>query len=84
MSRPLVFLAALCFAVVALGPVAAMAWRTSGADVAALDVARGAGLLLRTAQLGLGAAAIALALGVPSGWLVARSDAPFTSHSAPK
>ena len=77
------FLAALCFAVVALGPVAAMAWRTSGADVAALDVARGAGLLLRTAQLGLGAAAIALALGVPSGWLVARSDAPFTSIVRP-
>ena len=76
MSRPLVAAAALAFAIVALGPVVAMAVRTSGADLAALDLARGAGLLLRTAQLGFGAAAIALVLGVPSGWLLARTDVP--------
>lgn len=74
MSRWLVLVAASCFALVALGPTVAMALRVQGADLAALDLARGAGLLWRTAQLGLGAATIALVLGAPLGWLLSRSN----------
>ncbi len=74
MSRGLVAFAALAFAFVALGPIAAMASRVDVADLAALDLARGAGLLWRTAQLGLGAAAIALLVGAPMGWLLARAQ----------
>ncbi|MEY2806510.1 MAG: ABC transporter permease [Planctomycetia bacterium] len=76
MSRWLVLCAAAGFALVALGPSIAMALRVQGADLAALDLARGAGLLWRTMQLGLGAAAIALCLGAPMGWILARAAVP--------
>ncbi len=76
MSRPLVFAALLVFALLALGPVAAMLPRIEGSDVASVFEARIWTLFGRTFLLGLGTAALAFALGLPFGVLVARADLP--------
>lgn len=76
MSRPLVTTALIVFALLALGPIATAYATVRGDDLGALMDARTWGLLWRTVKLGLGVAVIALALGLPFGFLVARTDVP--------
>lgn len=76
MSRPLVVLAALAFVVLGLAPVVVMAARVDGAHLAGALNERTLALLGRTALLGGGAALVALLLGVPFGFLTARTDVP--------
>lgn len=76
MSRPLVALALVTYAVLGLAPIAVMLARMDAGDLAAVLDVRTASLLWRTAYLGLGAAGIALVLGLPYGFLVARTDLP--------
>jgi len=75
-SRPLVALALVVYAVLGLAPLAVMLTRIGGHDLAGLLEPRTLSLLGRTAYLGLGVAAVALLLGVPYGFLVARTDLP--------
>ncbi|MEM1451579.1 MAG: ABC transporter permease subunit [Planctomycetota bacterium] len=75
-SRALVLVALAVFGVLALGPVAIMGQRIA-AEPAALESLgdpRVIDLLVRTVLLGLGAAGIALAIGLPFGFLVARTN----------
>ncbi len=76
MSRPLVSLFVLAFAVCGLLPIACMLPRVGAADLAGALDARSLELLARTLGYGLTSTAIALALGVPFGFLVARTDLP--------
>jgi iron(III) transport system permease protein len=76
LSRPLVALACLAFAVVGLLPLAVMFARITGADLADLMDARTLSLLARTLKLGGLTALFALCLGLPFGFLVARTDVP--------
>ena len=76
MSRPLVALALLVFAIVGLLPLAVMFARITGADLADLADARTLSLLGRTLKLGGLTALFALCLGLPFGFLVARTDVP--------
>ncbi|MEM7516221.1 MAG: hypothetical protein AAF368_04760, partial [Planctomycetota bacterium] len=73
-SKPLVALCALLFAVIALGPVFVMFTKTSGEDVLRLFDERTLSLLGRTLKAGLGAALVAILLGAPYGWIVARTN----------
>jgi len=73
-SRPLVTLALVVFAAVGLAPVVAMALRVGPEDLARLLEPRTLSLLGRTLGLGLSTAGIALLVGAPFGWLVARTD----------
>lgn len=83
MSRPLVLLAVALFALLGLAPLAVMAARVTPEDLAALFTANAATLLGRTALYGLGVAACALVLGVPFGFLTARTDMPLASVLRP-
>lgn len=74
MSRTLVFAAIVLFAIAGLAPVAVMFARVAPADLAGLLDARTLALLGRTIGLGLGATSLALAIGIPFGFLVARTD----------
>ena len=76
MSRPLALAAALAFALCGLYPIAVMAARVGPADLAGLLDARTLALLGRTLGYGLSVALLALALGGPFGFLVARTDMP--------
>jgi iron(III) transport system permease protein len=76
LSRPLVTTAALVFAAAGLLPLLVMLARIEGADLAELLEERTLGLLGRTLLLGGGTALFALAVGLPFGFLVARSDLP--------
>ncbi|MCY2961477.1 MAG: ABC transporter permease subunit [Planctomycetota bacterium] len=76
MSRPLLLAAVVAFALLGLAPVVVMVARVDGADLHAILAARSAALLGRTALLGAGAALIALVVGIPFGFLVARTDVP--------
>lgn len=76
MSRPAVILAAVAFALIGLAPVVVMLARLDGAAFDGLVGERTGWLLLRTAGLGLGAGAVALLVGLPFGFLVARTDVP--------
>jgi len=76
MSRPLVLAALLAFALVGLAPLGCMLIRVEGADLGGLLDARTLALLGRTAWIGAWAAALALVLGLPFGFLVARTDIP--------
>ena len=76
MRRPLTWLAILAFFVLCLAPFSVMLLRLEWADLAQLAEPRILSLLGRTTLLGLGVAAVALGLGLPFGWLVARSDVP--------
>ncbi|MEO0660369.1 MAG: hypothetical protein AAFZ87_02420 [Planctomycetota bacterium] len=75
-SRALLALAVLCVVVAGLGPLLAMAGRLAASPEAfqALAEKHTVSLLGRTLGLGLGVAAIALAIGVPFGLLVSRAD----------
>ncbi|MFN0241400.1 MAG: ABC transporter permease [Planctomycetota bacterium] len=74
MSRPLVIVAVIVFALAGLAPIALMGARVDGDDLVAIFGVRTLELLGRTALIGGGSAAIALVLGVPFGFLVARTD----------
>lgn len=76
MSRGLVVSALLIYALFGLVPLAAMALRIEGADWLGIFDERTLSLLSRTIQLGVGAAGIALLVGLPFGFLVARTDLP--------
>jgi iron(III) transport system permease protein len=76
MSRPLVLLSATVFIAAGVAPIACMLARVEMSDLASILDARTTALLLRTTWMGLSAAAIALALGLPFGFLVARTDVP--------
>ncbi len=76
MSRPLVIAALLGFVLVGLAPLGCMLLRIESADLAGLLDARTLSLLWRTAWVGAGAAALSFALGLPYGFLVARTDIP--------
>ena len=76
MSRPLVSIALLVFALAGLLPLAIMLGRISPDDLSALASWRILSLLGRTVRLGLGASLFALTLGLPFGFLVARTDIP--------
>jgi iron(III) transport system permease protein len=76
LSRSLLILAALAFAIVALVPLGVMAARVELADLGTLGSARTLSLLGRTVGLGTTVALGALLLGLPFGWLVARTDVP--------
>ncbi len=68
-------IAAIClFAIAGLAPVVVMLARVAPADLSGVFDARTFALLGRTLGLGLGATSIALLVGVPFGFLVARTD----------
>lgn len=77
MSRGLFATAVALFAVAALAPLLVMVGRIEGADLVRIVEPRVHALFLRTLALGLGAAGLALVLGVPYGYAVARTDLPF-------
>ena len=83
MSRPLVLLAALRFAAAGLAPIALMALQVSPGDFGGLLDSRTVQLLGRTLLLGIGAAAVAVLLGAPFGFLVARTDVPGAALGRP-
>jgi iron(III) transport system permease protein len=74
LSRPLVVLALAVFVIAGILPIAAMAGRVGAEDLATVLGPRTLPLLGRTALLGGGAAAVAVLLGVPFGFLTARTD----------
>jgi len=76
-SRPLALIAVVAFVVLGLVPVVMMAARVDGGDLASVLSQRSLTLLGRTALLGGGAALVALACGLPFGFLVARTDVPL-------
>lgn len=76
MSRPLVAIAALAFAILGLAPIAFMLVRLTPDDLLGLFEARTLSLLGRTMGYGTLVAFLALALGLPFGFLVARTDVP--------
>ncbi|MBL4771732.1 MAG: iron ABC transporter permease [Planctomycetes bacterium] len=76
--RPTLILAVAALALFGLLPLAIMAWRITG-DMSALSRlldARTISLIGRTVLLGSGVVFIALAVGIPFGYLVARTDLP--------
>jgi len=75
-SRPLVAVAVLVFAIVGLGPIVIMVARLDPSSFEGLFSERTLSLLGRTSALGLGAAALATLIGVPFGFLTARTDVP--------
>ncbi|MBI1380474.1 MAG: ABC transporter permease subunit [Planctomycetaceae bacterium] len=77
MSRGLFATAVALFAVAALAPLLVMVGRIEGADLVRIVEPRVHALFLRTLALGLGAAGLALVLGVPYGYAVARTDLPL-------
>jgi ABC-type Fe3+ transport system permease subunit len=76
MSRPLVFVAALAFALSGLAPIACMMARIHTSDLCGVLDVRTSALLSRTVWTGAGAAALAFGLGMPFGFLVARTNVP--------
>ncbi|MEZ5976646.1 MAG: ABC transporter permease subunit [Planctomycetota bacterium] len=76
MRRALVIVAALVFVALSVAPVVAMALRIEGDDLAALADARIWSLIRRTFVLGVAVSAGCLAVGVPFGFLVARTNMP--------
>lgn len=66
--------AILAFAIAGLAPVVVMFARVAPPDLAGIVDTRTLALLGRTLALGLGAVLVALAVGMPFGFLVARTD----------
>ncbi len=77
MSRSLIAITVLAFALAGIVPIAIMFARIESADLAGVLDARTLPLLGRTLWTGAGAALLALALGLPFGFLVARTDLPL-------
>ena len=67
------------YALAGLAPIVAMALRVEPTDLEALLEPRTLGLLGRTVLLGAGASGVAVLLGAPLGFLVARTDLPGAS-----
>jgi iron(III) transport system permease protein len=82
-NRVLVALAIALFALAGLAPLAAMLPRIELADLGAMFAARNLELLGRTLLYGGGVALIAVALGLPFGFLVARTDMPLANLLRP-
>jgi iron(III) transport system permease protein len=82
-SRPLVLLALAVFTLACIAPLVVMAARVTPADLADLADPRTLALLGRTIGLGLGVAGLALVLGLPFGFLVARTDLPGAAWLRP-
>jgi len=82
-SRPLVVLAFALFVVAGLAPIGVMFARIGAGDLAQIFEPRSLALLGRTLSYGLGVAALALAVGVPFGFLTARTDMPLASVLRP-
>ena len=76
MSRPFVITALALYALAGFAPIVAMALRVDLSDLETLLDERTLGLLGRTVMLGGGASAIAVLLGAPFGFLVARTNVP--------
>ncbi len=77
MSRPLVLVSIALFALAGLAPIVAMLLRIESGDLTAVFDARTLGLFWRTSWIGAGAALLAFVLGLPFGFLVARTDLPL-------
>jgi iron(III) transport system permease protein len=77
MSRPLLLLCAALLGLAGLAPIAWMLARIESGDLAGVFDARTLTLLLRTSWIGAGSALLAFALGLPFGFLVARTDLPL-------
>ena len=76
MSRPLVLLAALAFGVAGLLPILAMLAQVRAEHLAGVFDGDSLDLLWRTLLYGLESTALAVALGAPFGFLVAKTDLP--------
>ena len=76
MSRTLVVAALVFFGLIGLAPLGAMLVSVSASDVAALVDERVLTLVGRTLLLGGASAGLAFAVGLPFGWIVARTDVP--------
>ncbi|MEQ1893119.1 MAG: hypothetical protein ABL998_11285, partial [Planctomycetota bacterium] len=76
MNRSLVALAAALFVLVGLVPIGLMLARIGTDDLALVVSARTLTLLGRTLVVGGGAAGVALAVGIPFGFLTARTSLP--------
>lgn len=75
-SRPLVTLCAVAFVVACLTPLGIMFARIAAADFSELLRERTLSLLGRTLLLGISATTLALAIGTPFGFLIARTNLP--------
>lgn len=82
-ARPALGLALLAFLVLCLDPVLVMLLQIGPADLRDLVNERTVGLLRRTIFLGVSSAAVATALGLPFGFLVARTDVPGAAWLRP-
>lgn len=76
MSRPLVLLTAVTFALLGLAPIALMVARVGPADLALIANGRAWALLGRTLVVGGGAGGVALFVGLPFGFLTERARLP--------
>ena len=83
MSKSLVTLAVLALLLLGVLPLFALGSNTGLDDLALLVEPRVLSLLGRTISLGLGAALIATLLGLPFGFLVARTNVPFAGLLRP-
>jgi len=77
MSRLLILISAALLVLAGLAPIAVMFGRLGLEDFEGLLDARTLALLGRTLTVGFGATALALVLGLPFGFLVARTDLPL-------
>lgn len=77
MSRPLIAITLLALALAGVAPIVLMFGRVGADDLAGVLDARTWPLLGRTLWVGAGAASLAFALGLPFGFLVARTDLPL-------
>jgi len=78
-SRSLVLLALAVFALVGLGPLVCMGLRVGPEDLLGVVSPRTSALLGRTLLLGVSAAGLAFAVGLPFGFLTARTDVPLAA-----
>lgn len=76
-NRAAIVAGVVLFALAGVAPIACMLARIEKGDLGGSIDARTSLLLGRTLVTGLGAAALALVLGLPFGFLVARTDVPF-------
>lgn len=83
MSRALRITAGLAFALLCLAPILVMLTRVGAADFENLGSERTLALLGRTLRLGLHSTLIAVLIGAPFGFLLARTDVPGASWMRP-
>ncbi|MCA8978720.1 MAG: iron ABC transporter permease [Planctomycetes bacterium] len=83
MNRALRITAGLAFALLCLAPILIMLTRVGVSDLENLGSERTLGLLGRTLRLGLHSTLIAVLIGAPFGFLLARTDVPGASLMRP-